>query len=108
MDTDSVKPDLTTITETICRFFQITPDILVSTSRRKEAVRPRNMAMYLSRHMTDLPLTDIGRAFGRNHSTVVYAINKTESLIKKDSFYRRQVEFLKDQIEKGFEKCSMN
>jgi chromosomal replication initiator protein len=46
---------------------------------------PRQIAMYLSRDMTDLSLPEIGQFFGgRDHSTVIHACEKIENDIKKD------------------------
>jgi chromosomal replication initiator protein len=70
-----VRIDL--IQEAVTRYYSISLDELVSEKRTKRVVVPRQVAMYLSRELTDSSLPVIGRAFGgRDHSTVIYAVQK--------------------------------
>jgi chromosomal replication initiator protein len=65
------------IQEAVARHFSITLDELVGEKRTKRVVMPRQVAMYLSRELTDASLPTIGRAFGgRDHTTVIYAVQK--------------------------------
>lgn len=60
-----------------CRYFAISMDELVSQKRTRRLVTPRQVAMYLSRELTDASLPNIGKAFGnRDHTTVMYAVQK--------------------------------
>ena len=60
-----------------CRYFDISFDELVSQKRTRRLVTPRQVAMYLSRELTDSSLPNIGKAFGnRDHTTVMYAVQK--------------------------------
>src|SRR5215208_3983423 len=69
----------------ICRYFGISKSDLVGSSRSKVFAYPRQIAMYLSRELTDQSLPKIGRAFGgRDHSTVMHATNKISNLINSD------------------------
>jgi chromosomal replication initiator protein len=69
----------------ICRYFGISKSDLVGSSRSKVFAYPRQIAMYLSRELTDESLPKIGRAFGgRDHSTVMHATNKISNLINSD------------------------
>ena len=55
--------------------------------------------MYLTRKLTDMTTTDIGKQFGhRDHSTVVNAINKIEEDMKNDNDFREQIEELKIEL----------
>ena len=61
----------------ICRYYEVALDELTGDKRTRRIVRPRQVAMYLSRELTDASLPAIGRAFGgRDHTTVMYAVQK--------------------------------
>jgi chromosomal replication initiator protein len=61
----------------VCRFYGLTLDELTGDKRTRRIVGPRQVAMYLSRELTDASLPAIGRAFGgRDHTTVMYAVQK--------------------------------
>jgi chromosomal replication initiator protein len=45
------------------------------------------VAMYLACHMTELSLSDIGDAFGRDHATVMYAKNKIGQMVQTDPYF---------------------
>jgi chromosomal replication initiator protein len=73
------------IQERICQAFDLSLDQLLSTSRAAPVVWPRQLAMYLSRELTDQTLPAIGRAFGgRNHTTVLHACRRTAERIATD------------------------
>ena len=64
-----------TVQELVADFFNVTVADLKSKSRKREAVHPRQIAMYLAKEKTDLSLKSIGYHFGgRDHSTVIHAI----------------------------------
>jgi chromosomal replication initiator protein len=61
----------------VCRYYQVTLAELTGDKRTRRIVGPRQVAMYLSRELTDASLPAIGRAFGgRDHTTVMYAVQK--------------------------------
>jgi len=61
----------------VCRHYQLTLEELTGDKRTRRIVGPRQVAMYLSRELTDASLPAIGRAFGdRDHTTVMYAVQK--------------------------------
>ena len=69
----------------ICQDFDISLDELVSPSRAQALAWPRQVAMYLTRELTDATLPAIGRAFGgRNHTTVLHACRRTAARIAED------------------------
>jgi chromosomal replication initiator protein len=73
------------IQERICAAFGISMDQLLSSSRAAPVTWPRQVAMYLSRELTDQTLPAIGRAFGgRNHTTVLHAWRRTAERIAAD------------------------
>ena len=69
----------------VCRYFGVAKADLVGQSRSKGFAYPRQIAMYLSRELTDESLPKIGKAFGgRDHSTVMHATAKISNLINSD------------------------
>jgi chromosomal replication initiator protein len=61
----------------VCRYYGVTLDELTGDKRTRRIVGPRQVAMYLSRELTDASLPAIGRSFGgRDHTTVMYAVQK--------------------------------
>ncbi len=61
----------------VCRYYGLTLNELTGQKRTRGLVVPRQVAMYLSRELTDGSLPAIGRAFGgRDHTTVLYAVTK--------------------------------
>ncbi|KAF5041341.1 Chromosomal replication initiator protein DnaA [anaerobic digester metagenome] len=62
----------------VCDVYRISPDQLVSKSRKRQYVLARNTAFLLARQHTDLSLVDIGNRFNRRHSTVVKGITSIE------------------------------
>ena len=69
----------------ICQDFDISLDDMLSPSRAAGLTWPRQVAMYLTRELTDATLPAIGRAFGgRNHTTVLHACKRTAARIAED------------------------
>ena len=67
-----------------------------SKKRTKRIAFPRQVCMYLAREMTDLTLADIGAHFGgRDHTTVIYAIERIEERVKQDPELNQLIEELK-------------
>ena len=80
-------------------YFDVTPDEICSASRSRPLVNARQMAMYLCRELTDLSLPKIGERFGgRDHSTVVFAVNKVKVQMKERESWYEQVRELTTRI----------
>lgn len=80
-------------------YFDITPEEICSSSRSRPLVNARQMAMYLCRELTDLSLPNIGKRFGgRDHSTVIYAMNKVRELMQERQSTYEQVRELTTRI----------
>ena len=69
----------------VSRFYSIPESTLRGTLKNKGTAEARQVAMYLCRQLTNLSLPDIGREFGKDHSTVIYAINKLERILASSS-----------------------
>jgi chromosomal replication initiator protein len=73
------------IQELVCERFSVTMDELTGDRRSQNIVYPRQVAMYLSRELTDSSLPKIGKEFGgRDHTTVIHATSKIARLIRED------------------------
>ena len=89
------------IQEEVCKYYNIRLEDFKSRKRTKNIAYPRQIAMYLSREMTDLSLPKIGEEFGKDHTTVIHAYDKISNEIKEDEYLKTQIEELKKRI-KGF------
>ena len=88
--------DIEDIKNLIAGYFKITPLELISDKKGRAYSYPRQLAMYLARRYTHLSYKEIGNAFGpKDHSTVIYAVRKVESLKGKN----RQLQKDMDNIE---------
>lgn len=94
---DMDKPVLVEdIQKIVCDHFGIRISDIKSKKRSKSLVVPRQIAMYLSRNLCKISLSDIGEKFGgKDHSTVIHAINKVESQIEKDPHLSQTLEEIK-------------
>jgi chromosomal replication initiator protein len=87
------------IQETVSERFGLSIPELVSERRSQNVVYPRQVAMYLSRELTDSSLPKIGREFGgRDHTTVIHATSKITRLIQKDQSVYNLVQELTARI----------
>ena len=89
------------IKKLVCKHYRISIKDIVSSSRKQPIVRPRQIAIYLSRKYTDAPLQVIGKSFNRYHATALHSIGIVERGIKKNSPLQKQVEFLCKKLESG-------
>lgn len=77
----------------------VTPAEVIGSSRRRDYVRARQIAMYLSRDLTDLSLPKIGAKFGgRDHTTVMHALDKVKKLMASDKEVFDQVTALSQKL----------
>ncbi|MBP2058899.1 chromosomal replication initiator protein [Lactobacillus colini] len=88
------------IQEVVANYFQITTEELKGKKRVKHIVVPRQIAMYLSRELTDASLPKIGQEFGgKDHTTVMHANEKIEHAIKTDTEIKTAVYDLKSMLQ---------
>jgi chromosomal replication initiator protein len=92
---------LESIKRLVCKYYDVTLADLTSRSRRQAIVRPRQVAMYLSRRYTDHSLQTIGRSFNRYHATTLHALKAVEKGVKENGPFQKHVEFLSQRLEKG-------
>jgi chromosomal replication initiator protein len=90
------------IQEAVIQRFGVSLDELVSPRRSQAVAYPRQVAMYLSRELTDASLPKIGREFGgRDHTTVIHAKDKITKLIREDRSVYNLVQELTARIKQA-------
>ncbi|MFA6334024.1 MAG: chromosomal replication initiator protein DnaA [Bacteroidales bacterium] len=87
------------IQKTVCEYFKINPEQFLSSSRKRELVQARQIAMFLSRNLTNSSLASIGsQTGGRDHATVLHAYNTVCDLIDTDRSFRKFVVDIEKQL----------
>jgi chromosomal replication initiator protein len=88
------------IQRTVCQFYRVDRTEMSSKRRARAVVRPRQVAMYLSKVLTPRSYPEIGRKFGgRDHSTVIHAVRLIEDLRTRDADMDGDVRSLLRQLE---------
>ena len=83
----------------ICKYYNLQNDDLIGKKRPKNIALPRQIAMYLSRRLTDASLPKIGSSFGgRDHTTVIHAYEKIEKMRKEDRSFDNLLQQFEEQI----------
>lgn len=96
---ESKRVRIEDIQRIVARQFNVSKNDLLSNRRTRVIVRPRQIAMYLAKVMTPRSLPEIGRRFGgRDHTTVLHAVRKIESLTGEDQKLAHEIELLKRLI----------
>ena len=92
-----ITPQL--IIEVVSEHFQISLDQMISKNRSKDIARPRQIAMYLCKNMTDTPLDSIGALLGgRDHSTIIHGVQKISDEYESDETTRSLIDTIKKKI----------
>lgn len=83
------------ILRAVANYYRIDLAELKSEQRlHKRIADARAVAMYLTRKVTGASYPEIGRAFGRDHTTVLYAVNRVAARINTDATFRSEVEYI--------------
>ena len=83
------------IIDTVCNYMNVDKERLNSAERTREVAITRQLAMYLAKQLTKIPLSAIGAAIGnRNHATVLHSCKTITNLIDTDQAFKLQVEEL--------------
>jgi len=97
--TIGVKNSVQRIQRVVADYYQISVDDLKSKKRQASIAYPRQIAMYLTRTLTDESFPKIGIEFGgRDHSTVIHSVEKIASEIKTNKQLKNLITTLKEQI----------
>lgn len=96
------KVTLEDIQKKVCEHYGVKLSELHGARRSRNIVRPRQIAMYLSKKLTTRSLPDIGRAFGgRDHTTVLHAVSKVEQLMKTEAGIAEDIDVLRRLLQFG-------
>ena len=95
-DLNLTMEDILKVTATI---FEVEAADLISKGRRAELVIPRQVAMYLIRELTPHSYPEIGQFFsGRDHSTIMYAVQKVNENVSKDQELTDKIRSIKEEL----------
>ena len=89
-----------TIINTVCEYFDITRDVLLSKTRKRQVVQARQIAMYECRNLVPgCSLSTIGGELGgKDHATVLHACNTVQDLMSTDKSFRQWIEDIEGMI----------
>lgn len=105
LSTPYKKTSPQTILKSVADFYSISLADLVKRSRKKEIVRPRQIAMFLLREETKLSFPEIGQKLGgRDHSTVIHACEKIKSEVSVDEPLKQELVLIKERVYNSFDK----
>lgn len=79
-------------------YYKVKHSDMVGSTRAREIVFPRQVAMYLSRQLLDTPFKNIGKKFNRDHTTVMHSVAKVESELLTNRNVQEEIEVLKKVI----------
>ena len=93
-----INPSL--IKQTVCEYYGITEESMLSERRDREIVMPRQVAMYLCHAMLGLPYKRISTLFDRNdHTTAINACKRIEDMMKEDVSFTNVLDDIKTRME---------
>jgi chromosomal replication initiator protein len=87
------------ILDFISKSFSVPKEKLVSPSRKKEIVYPRQVAIFLCRRYTEEPLQVIGEAFSRKHSSIIHSLETIDAQYTQNLKVKREIDFLIDRLD---------
>ncbi|MDO5043719.1 MAG: helix-turn-helix domain-containing protein [Coriobacteriia bacterium] len=95
-DTQRKKIEIATIQREVEKRYGLSHDDMIGSKRTKNINFPRQIAMYLSRELTDEVFASIGKKFGgRDHTTIMNGVGNIEKKMKEDRTFYDDIEQLK-------------
>ena len=89
------------IQKQVASTYKLTIEELISKNNARQISHPRQVAMYLCKHLTKHSYPEIGRAFGgKHHTTVMHSVEKIESLVTTDETLQRLISELSESLQK--------
>jgi len=87
------------VMKNVCEYYGLKVQDIKARKRTRDIAFPRQIAMYLSKILTDSSLSDIGKNFGgKDHSTVIHACKLIEERRKKDEEFDKKIDYLTKKI----------
>ena len=82
----------------VCHCMKVSNQVITAKTRLKEAVKARNIVMYLIKKFTDSSLSEIGKYVHRDHATVAHSLNTIEAQMSYDAVLRQEVATIERQL----------
>ena len=99
LNVNETKITIDNIQTLVCKYFKISKNEMLSSRRSRYLVRPRQVAIYLSKILTTKSLPEIGREFSnRDHTTVIHSVKTIEKLKTNNNEISNGISYLKNQI----------
>ena len=99
LNINEAKITIDNIQTLVCKYFKISKNEMLSSRRSRYLVRPRQVAIYLSKILTTKSLPEIGREFSnRDHTTVIHSVKTIEKLKTENNEILNGINHLKNQI----------
>ena len=99
LNINEAKVSIDNIQTLVCKYFKISKNEMLSSRRSRYLVRPRQVAIYLSKILTSKSLPEIGREFSnRDHTTIIHSVKTIEKLKVENSEINNGISYLKNQI----------
>ena len=96
-----VAVNVDVIQRTVAEHFDLRQSDIIGKKRTKDVAWPRQIAMHLSRSMTAQSFPVLGKAFNRNHATILYACDMVQGKAKDDRGLRQTITILEDKVQKN-------
>lgn len=91
------KITVDSIQNTVCQYYNLSPELIHTASRKRQIVQARQITMYLSKQYTEMSLAQIGSLIGKkNHATVLHACRMVKEQMEVDKIFRDEI----NEIEK--------
>lgn len=94
--------DIPYIQDFVAKNFGISKDVLVSSSRKKEILYPRQVAIFLCKRYTKESLQSIGQAFARKHSSIIHALEVMDAQYTGNLKIKKEIDFLVERLDSQF------
>ncbi|MEN3044092.1 MAG: chromosomal replication initiator protein DnaA [Candidatus Hydrothermales bacterium] len=76
---------------TVSEYYNLPKTEIMSKKQKKELVQARQISMFIMKNVFNMPIVEIARFFGKDHTTVLHAIEKVESLLNKDEKLKNEI-----------------
>ncbi len=86
------------IIKTVCKYYNIDYDLIMSNKRDQPITFARQLAMYLCKEISDYPYKFIGKEFNKDHSTVIHSFKKIQEMLNTDTGLLENINLIKKNI----------
>ena len=88
------------VVERVCEFYEISQSLVCAKSRKRTIVLPRQVIMYILREYMETPYSTIGKRLGgRDHTTVIHAVEKIKREIDVNKVFQREIEQIRRKLD---------